>query len=564
MSTSMETPLKLESFKKKPDEEPKIRPELKSQRFSVAVQYLFPMLIPYKNQFMAHEHGETTSSITTNKTLPPELWLQALGHLQPSKDFAAAGSEQLIKILPDLEKLEMISQDNPNLLANVNEISFETGFVAYSNMFLYLRGKYARKLRTYSDVQGWENNVACESSIDSVYKMMVEYLVEFDGIMLAAHESKLKVRHLVHDSLPVEFFYQDFNVVANVLKPFRDLHTLELSCDKFCIAVPRGTLWAFWSGAWKALQLAPDLRTLCFGMDSHWDISDANSDSIYVPLRKVIGTFTWSSLSHLKLDGMVLCERDLTSFLLRHASSLRHLTLSRIMLLKGSFKGLFDALRRNLKLESFYIEGPIRSLDGELEDWCFMPEKIEISDSFAPDGEDNLDKIVRLNLRTQVRKILADQGDRERKAAGLVDSLRDELIAFVLNKDNAVKWPTETINEVGRPSRESYDTRLASMDDDGIDRLWDLEIEGCRNFAARSINMEVWTARESSETSFRIYEEYETLSDFGPWPLWHEAIDEAKRQLANLTTSPPLRRDGSSREPPSIIINKKRSLEEMD
>lgn len=201
---------------------------------------------------------------------------------------------------------------------------------------------------------------------------------EFETIMRAVHDANVRVQRLDHDSMPVEFFTRDFDTFAKVLKSFSGLENLKLLCEgKFksyrLPDVDHDKCTVFWTGLWKSVQLAPNLKTLHIGMKSttrdgqhnYWN----DYNQVFVPLRNVLGEFTWPSLNRLRLDGMTLNEDDLTALLLRHASSLRHLTLSNVTLFQGTYHGLLRSVRKGLKLESFRLDGRIRSYHHRLENY---------------------------------------------------------------------------------------------------------------------------------------------------------------------------------------------------
>ncbi|RAL67669.1 hypothetical protein DID88_008413 [Monilinia fructigena] len=116
--------------------------------------------------------------------------------------------------------------------------------------------------------------------------------------MQAAGDSNIKVRHLAHDLIPAEFFTQEPNVVARVLELFRDLDSLKLTFYTATKSLRPNAVWELWTGIFKALRLAPDLKTLHLGFENKI-YQDA-----YFPLRKVVETFTWPSLHRLRLDGL--------------------------------------------------------------------------------------------------------------------------------------------------------------------------------------------------------------------------------------------------------------------
>ncbi|KAF5879461.1 uncharacterized protein Bfra_006669 [Botrytis fragariae] len=411
----------------------------------------------------------------------------------------------------DLERLEMISREYPRTLKNVQEIRFEKGFVPIKGMYRVLHkeyresfkwdaeGRYVEQNARMEPINSWEilseylwytswnkaaqnyndltrmtkasedlKNATCIRFSASIPNFKSEALThawakvtlpkaygglwkarELETVMLAAHNSKVKVRQFVHDSAPTAFFTQDLNQLENTLKPFRDLESLELLSDGMQQPISGFAMSKrFWTGLWKAAQLAPNLETLHLGLLTG-GYCDFNVYE-YVPLRKVLGNFTWPSLTRLRVDNMTLCEKDLTNFLLRHASSLRHLTLSHIYLCRGSFQGLFKALREGLKLESLHVDGPIHSAVG-LELWYFFSKNREVIESSELTEAENFRERLLTEAKLQFYK---DNKDRQpgkswllMQEDGLADELSARLSAFVLNKGD---WPSELISKLAK------------------------------------------------------------------------------------------------------------------
>ncbi|TGO51271.1 hypothetical protein BCON_0165g00210 [Botryotinia convoluta] len=489
------------------------------------------------DHLVAKKNNTTTLSTNNNyaRTIPTEIWLQTLSYLKTKdlKNFrlssnrsAILGSEHFIQTFAfqanrlDLER-------------------FEKGFVPIKGIYRILHKEYRESFKWDAEGRNVEQNAGTEP-ID-IWEILSEYLVwytswnkaaqnyndfarmtkafenlknatcvrfstsipnfksealtrawakvtlpkaygglwktrELETVMLAAHNSKVKVRRFVHDSAPTAFFTQDLNRLENTLKPFRDLESLELLCDGMQQPISGFTMSKrFWTGLWKAAQLAPNLETLHLGLLTG-GYCDFNVYE-YVPLRKVLGDFTWPSLTRLRVDNMTLCEKDLTAFLLRHASSLRHLTLSHIYLCRGSFQGLFKALRESLKLESFHVDGPMHSPVG-LELWYFFSKNKEIVGSSELTEAENLRERLLTDAKLQFYK---DNKDRQpgkswllMQEDGLADELSARLSAFVLKKGD---WPSEFISKLAKVI--VYNGRAGEYDgltDVHMGARWDVEL----------------------------------------------------------------------------------------
>ncbi|KAB8300056.1 hypothetical protein EYC80_000293 [Monilinia laxa] len=281
-----------------------------------------------------------------------------------------------------------------------------------------------------------------------------EFLIaEFKAIMQAADDSNMKVRHLAYDLMPAEFFTQEPNVVARVLGLFRDLDSLKLTLYTATKSLRPNAAWELWAGIFKALKLAPNLKTLYLGFENK------KYRDVYFPLRKVVENFTWPSLHRLRLHGLTLCELDLTNFLLKHASSLRSLTLSNIVLIEGSFNGLFHALREGMHLESFHLNGYMLCPENPVEMWFFWPANEEIADFIGSDKENHVHdmRFLRLKAEYEMNKHFGWKIDQD----GIGRYLQHDLEAFVLNKDKTKRWPTDAIPKISNNlySRQRIDTR---------------------------------------------------------------------------------------------------------
>lgn len=141
----------------------------------------------------------------------------------------------------------------------------------------------------------------------------------------------------------------------------------------------------FWKGLGVFLQALPNLIDLhvgfapfTTGIIDHgvWWNSEKPKEW-YVPLWKIIDPdFVWPSLSKLRMDGMIFCEKGLWNLLCRHTKTLNSLVLSNIGLWEGGFRHLLEHLRDNLSLQSFAMGGRIRGFHTDHEAW-FLPRIIE-------------------------------------------------------------------------------------------------------------------------------------------------------------------------------------------
>ncbi|QSZ30715.1 hypothetical protein DSL72_000273 [Monilinia vaccinii-corymbosi] len=585
MSTAMDTSPQLQTLDKKRQrlsnsEEPETTPENTTEDNS-----------------MAHKHMKMSPPITTRKApcaLPDEIWLQVLG-LLPTKDVknfrlcskkhAEVGSEHFIQAFEfrssrlDLERRETISRKHPRALSNVKKIRFETGFIAFRSMFSNLMAKsdslhpeneeanfvcdmtleylawyksWHRAAQKYDDIpriteafDGMKNadfihissrppqfvsDTLIYAWLGSLYTKdsRAQLIInEFTSIMQAAHDSKIKLRHLAHDSMPVEFFTQEPSVVANLLKPFIGLESLYLTCYVAHKSTRQYGAWEFWIGIFKTLMLAPGLKTLHLGIENN------KYGNVYVPLRKVLGNFTWPSLNRLRLDGVSLCEADLTSFLLRHAASLRHLTLSNMILFTGSFEGLFNSLRSGLSLETFHLSGSMVCQDVKSERWYFTFKEEEITESLGPVGDNDVHekRFLRIKDKYEIDRLPKWWKINQH---GLADDLQNELLAFVLNKDTASTWPLETITQIADLEGRPWGLlRALVYSAQVIDRAWDDHFLG---WTAVAHDLPAWGANDLPEARYWRNDDEEMLLETIRRPFWSAGNRRAEQHLMDMIT----------------------------
>ncbi|KAK0119482.1 hypothetical protein ONS95_010929 [Cadophora gregata] len=199
---------------------------------------------------------------------------------------------------------------------------------------------------------------------------------EFEVLLNALERSGITLKHLSHDQLPVTFFKRDFQDVERFMKPLEGLQCLHITFD--ATEPPRK---AFWVGLGQFLQSLPRLMDLRFGFfpicdmfrnGRSWQSCD-DMTTWYVPLWKILGTFTWKKLKSLRMDGMVFCEAGLLELLERHASTLNTLELSNIGFRYGNFKRFFVWLKSLLRLRTFSVWGYIQAYQCRQQKWMIRP-----------------------------------------------------------------------------------------------------------------------------------------------------------------------------------------------
>lgn len=167
--------------------------------------------------------------------------------------------------------------------------------------------------------------------------------------------------------LPLEFFQsRDRQRWSNCTRTFASLTRLELAIGADTEVFPQARQRAT-NGLGRALQLAPGLKSLSLSfIGRHGD-----SLGFSVSFDELLGGFTYENLSDLRLKGICCTNSGLSSFILRHASTLERLRLGGgyesfdvcgsiggMTLHEGTWRSLFSSLRCRLpKLKRFHAAG---------------------------------------------------------------------------------------------------------------------------------------------------------------------------------------------------------------
>ncbi|PMD35777.1 hypothetical protein L207DRAFT_586815 [Hyaloscypha variabilis F] len=200
---------------------------------------------------------------------------------------------------------------------------------------------------------------------------------EFVTLLMALHRTSTQVHHLAHDQLPINFFSLKETLLTKLTSSLQHLTTLRLTIDAHSAPHPR-----CWNGLGKFLCSIPGLKNLRFGFapfdvgltdQGTWLHAEDNLAQWYVPLWKMLEEHTWRHLSHLRLDGLMVCEIGLSELLVRHAPTLQCLDLFNLALWSGSFEGLLSSLRSELKLKNFRLWGVVRGFHTPYDAWRLQP-----------------------------------------------------------------------------------------------------------------------------------------------------------------------------------------------
>ncbi|TAQ91665.1 hypothetical protein B7494_g118 [Chlorociboria aeruginascens] len=194
---------------------------------------------------------------------------------------------------------------------------------------------------------------------------LLETKVLFEVLLTAIDTAAIKLKRLTHDEIPVTFFARSIHDLRMYSDSFQYLETLHLNLN--ATACPP---LKFWAGLGVVLRFSPHLQNLRFGFvlldrgridHGMWNQSKTPQDW-YVPLWKILRSHTWKNLQVLRMDGMVFCEKGLSEFLARHASTLKDLELYHVGLWQGSYHGLLSSLKIKMSmLQHFRIWGYLRA-----------------------------------------------------------------------------------------------------------------------------------------------------------------------------------------------------------
>ena len=111
------------------------------------------------------------------------------------------------------------------------------------------------------------------------------------------------------------------------------------------------------------IQAAPELEALKICFVSHSD----DDEGAGFPLWSITHEFTCAALKRVHFGNLRTTQEDLINFFSRHASTLRHISLSTIRLMAGDWVSTLQRAQQTLSLETAEVRGNI--LDGELHQW---------------------------------------------------------------------------------------------------------------------------------------------------------------------------------------------------
>jgi hypothetical protein len=213
-----------------------------------------------------------------------------------------------------------------------------------------------------------------------------------------------EIRHLKHDQLPTSFFLARSSRIPfapdchipTLLEPLKNLETLQLSFST--AECPQAIFWNNLGGFLKTISKLKDLRldfapfqSAPTSADTGWIRAPHDPQSWYVPLSKVLGDHTWTSLEAVWFGGLLLCESGMIDFLGRHSTTLKSVKLFQIGLWQGSFKKVFACLAQ-LALTEFCLWGFFEALHCKDEVWRFAPHYRPFDETWLDTFKDHVEK----------------------------------------------------------------------------------------------------------------------------------------------------------------------------
>ncbi len=183
---------------------------------------------------------------------------------------------------------------------------------------------------------------------------------------VASNSSTISLKSLSHDRLPFEFFIQKETLMSQFSTTFESLTSLSLAIEYSNMPNNLHAEQAF-DGLSSLLRSASSLRSLNLTFQGQRKV---NISHLLASLKSNDHVFL--NLQQLTLKGVITTEVGLAGFVLRQKNSLKSLQLGGlgvkarhsppcggVHLITGSFKGLFERINRDMKLEIFKLQGDI-------------------------------------------------------------------------------------------------------------------------------------------------------------------------------------------------------------
>jgi len=187
---------------------------------------------------------------------------------------------------------------------------------------------------------------------------------------VASNSSIISLKSLSHDRLPFEFFTQKEILTSQFSTTFGSLTSLSLEIEYSDMPRNLHAEQGFNSLS-NLLRSASLLRSLNLTFQGQRKV---NISGLLASLKS--NNHAFLDLKQLTLKGITTTQVGLANFLLRQKNSLKRLQLGGlgvkarhsppcggVHLITGSFRGLFERINRDIKLESFKLQGDIIGLE---------------------------------------------------------------------------------------------------------------------------------------------------------------------------------------------------------
>ena len=223
------------------------------------------------------------------------------------------------------------------------------------------------------------------------------------SLLLGAYHAGLKIENLHCGLISWRVFEQDAETFTRMKASLSNLKSLELD-----FAIGSTDLDDPWTtiemgDCSSCLQAGPlrDFVTAAPVLENlhlSFQLSEPTWPTL---LKNVVGEHHWPALKSVSFEMIGTSEDDLVAFCSRHASSLRSLQLTSIMLDEGEWFSAFDRMRKVLRLDTMGVAGRLEAVDEVLDlemgsvEYCpRLQEGIEAYFLDPDSGEEGLDEFL--------------------------------------------------------------------------------------------------------------------------------------------------------------------------
>lgn len=189
-------------------------------------------------------------------------------------------------------------------------------------------------------------------------------VAQMRSLLLGAARTDVRLRRLELGDVNWTFLQADEEVLEQMKKSIEHLKCLNLvistgmdeAGDEIGVEIPECRKYLENGCLRDFLTAAPALEDLALDFDWY---------KPYCPteMKHVVGDFTWSCLRNVAFENIDTSDQDWVAFFVRHAPTLRDVTIQTIRLTSGSWPVVLEQMSRALKLETAYFRGDLLSSD---------------------------------------------------------------------------------------------------------------------------------------------------------------------------------------------------------